>query len=242
MVGDRGHAAVLNRDLVQRLERMDDADVPVLLEHAEPSRTVGRVRRLVNSGVDLLADERDDLIVDAGRDGEVLLDPRNMRDDRELDRREHVATEVPALGVLPSEALVLLAHHVVEDREFLGRQPLRVILVQLLATLRGVTSGGFERFGVGVQCRHVLERVADVVSDDAEVLWELGRRRVDLERYRFVLLLRLQQHLDLLVLACGSRRTAVRLRFAGSRIRTRSRAHRTSSERFRRVDRPDAPT
>jgi hypothetical protein len=86
----------------------------VLLRHWEPSALIGRVGRLIYSGVDFLLDNIADLLVDSSENVDVLLDPRYVRKDRELDRRKELFFEPPSLRVVLGERVVVQTHEVVE--------------------------------------------------------------------------------------------------------------------------------
>jgi hypothetical protein len=53
---------------------------------------------LVNTGCEFVTKNLDDLVEDAGRDGDILLDPGDMFDNWDLDRRDVVVTEMTFLS------------------------------------------------------------------------------------------------------------------------------------------------
>ena len=139
---------MLDRHRVKRFQAVNDTKaLPVLLEYAEPPRTVGRVRGLVHSGVDLLFDYCADLLVDTGRDRYILQHPGGVRDDWELDWGKEVLAETSALGVVPREGALVLAHEVVEEVKLCGPEESGVIFAEAIAACLGVTTGGDERRG-----------------------------------------------------------------------------------------------
>ena len=55
------------------------------------------------------------LLIDAGRDWDVLLSPRFVWNGRDFDGQEEVLMEVTALLVTPSESKVLDAYKMVHE-------------------------------------------------------------------------------------------------------------------------------
>src|ERR1700730_12069155 len=87
----------------------------VFLEYAEPSRAVGRVGGLIDSGLHLFANDCADFIVYSWGYWEILLRPRRVRNYRELYWQEEVCSETSVLEVGRCEALVLLTHKMVHE-------------------------------------------------------------------------------------------------------------------------------
>ena len=102
---------MLDGDAIELLEGMDRSQgFSVGLENTEPARSVGRVRGLVNASVDLLLNNLADLIVEASRNGDVPLDPRDVRDSGHNHWREEVFAEATSFAIRPRE-LTLEVHH-----------------------------------------------------------------------------------------------------------------------------------
>jgi hypothetical protein len=80
-----GHTGVPDGDGIERLQVMDKAQGPVLLLNAELPGVVGGVGVLVNACGALLLEEVDDLIADAGQDGNVTVSPWNMFDNGDFN-------------------------------------------------------------------------------------------------------------------------------------------------------------
>ena len=74
---------MLDGDSIERFKAVYQSErFPILLEYAEPSGPVGRVRRFVYARFDLSLDRLADLAVNAGRNGDIALDPGLVLDDR----------------------------------------------------------------------------------------------------------------------------------------------------------------
>jgi hypothetical protein len=56
---------------------------------------------LINSSSELVPKDLNNLVKDAGRDWDVLLDPRDMFNDRNLDRGDIIVTKSTFLGFGP---------------------------------------------------------------------------------------------------------------------------------------------
>lgn len=77
---------MLDCDCIEGLQGMDESKrFTVLLDDTEPTRSIRRVRWLVDSGGDLSLDHRADFVVDPGRNGDILLHPGRVRNDGEID-------------------------------------------------------------------------------------------------------------------------------------------------------------
>lgn len=112
---------MLNGNGVERFEAMNEAKgLAIFLNDTEPTRSIRRVRRFVDSGVDLPPDDFADFVIDARRDGDIALYPRGVRDYWEFDGRKEVGSKGSALRVVPSEHLVVETHEVVDDVAFGG--------------------------------------------------------------------------------------------------------------------------
>ena len=88
--------------------------LPVFLDYAEPSGSVGRVGGLVHACVDFEFDEPAHFVVYAGWDRDVLLCPRLVWDSWYFDRGEEVFSKMSAFLVSPCKRTVLLAHEMMD--------------------------------------------------------------------------------------------------------------------------------
>ena len=114
-------AGMLDSDAIELFEGVDwSQGFSVGLENAEPTRAIGRVRGLVNASVDFLLDNLADLIVEASRDGNVPLDPRDVRDSGHNNWREEVFAEATSFAIRPRERTLEVHHKRVQKLEFLG--------------------------------------------------------------------------------------------------------------------------
>ena len=112
---------MLYGDAIELLERMDRSQgFSVGLENTEPARAIGHVRGLVYASVDLLLDNLANLIVEALRNGNVLLDSGDVRDSGHNHWREEVFTEATLFAIRPHEHTLKVHHKGVQKLEFLG--------------------------------------------------------------------------------------------------------------------------
>ena len=106
---------MLNRNAVEGLETMHNAKtLAILLNDCEPTRTVRRVRGLVDAGVDFRLYNFADFVVKARWNRYVTFDPGLMQDNGDVDRGEEIFTEVSSFGIVPGEAFVLHADEVMQ--------------------------------------------------------------------------------------------------------------------------------
>jgi len=75
---------------------VDESQRTALLFHTELARVVGCIRVLVYTCSELLLKKLDDIFKDAWENGEILLCPRNVFNNRDLNGREVLITK-PAL-------------------------------------------------------------------------------------------------------------------------------------------------
>ena len=102
---------MLYGDVIELLEGMDwSQGFSIGLENTEPVRAIGRVRGLVHASVDLLLDNLSDLIVEASGNGNVPLDPGDVRDSGHNHWREEVFAEATSFAIRPRER-TLEVHH-----------------------------------------------------------------------------------------------------------------------------------
>jgi hypothetical protein len=62
----------------------------VAFDYAEPSRVVSGIGRFIRTGRYLFTDDFDEFVVETRRDGDVLVDPRRMRDGWDAHWREEI--------------------------------------------------------------------------------------------------------------------------------------------------------
>ena len=84
----------------------------VALENAEPLGTIRCVGGFVDTSCDLFFDDATDLVVEASGNGDVALDPRDMRYDGHNDRGKEVSSEATSLVVVPGDSSVVGHHEV----------------------------------------------------------------------------------------------------------------------------------
>ena len=102
---------MLYSDAIELLEGMDwSQGFSVGLENEEPARSVGRVRGLVNTSVDFLLDNLANLIVEASRNGDVPLDPGDVRDGGHNHGWEEVFAEATSFAIRPRERTLEVSH------------------------------------------------------------------------------------------------------------------------------------
>ena len=106
---------MLDRDGVERFETVNDSEtLSVLLDDTKPSGSVCGVRGFVDTGVHLLSDYCTNSVIESGWYRNILLDPRRMWNDWELNRREEVCSESAALEIGSCKTLILDRHEVME--------------------------------------------------------------------------------------------------------------------------------
>ena len=102
---------MLDGDSIERFKAVYQSErFPILLEYAEPSGPVGRVRRFVYASLNLLEDNRTDFLVQSRRYWNITLDPRFVGYDWNGDWGEEVLSETPSLLVIPGEGFVVYTH------------------------------------------------------------------------------------------------------------------------------------
>jgi hypothetical protein len=98
---------------------MDKAQGPVLLLDAEPPRAVGGVRVFINTCSALLFEEADDLIEDAGRDGNITVSLQNMLDNGDFNWREILIAKATFLLLRSRKCQLIGFEHVLCKLELL---------------------------------------------------------------------------------------------------------------------------
>jgi hypothetical protein len=115
----------------------------IFLYDAEPARTIRRVRRLENAGVEFPLNDFANVVVDAGRYGHVPHDPRLVLYRWHLYWREEIFPEVSSLFVVPSESVLVYAHEIMHKITFYRPKEVVVMrLVDVFLTLKGISSSG----------------------------------------------------------------------------------------------------
>jgi hypothetical protein len=99
LFGDRRYGGVADDDCIDGSEVVDDSEGgAIVFDDTEPPGSVGGVGRFVDTGGYLVADDFDDLIVNTGRDRDISVNPRSVRNGRDTDRREEFGVPVAAFG------------------------------------------------------------------------------------------------------------------------------------------------
>jgi len=83
---------------------MDKTKGTALLLHTEEPRAVGGVRGFVDTGGELVLENLNNVVEDAIGDRDVLVDPRDVLDGWDFDRREIVVVKPTLLLLSPREA------------------------------------------------------------------------------------------------------------------------------------------
>src|SRR5215510_5452235 len=123
MFGNRGNSGMLNRDFVERFERMYwTKTFSIFLEDAKPFGSVGGVGALVDACIDFAFDNSADFFVDAWRYWNILFDPRCMRHNWNFNGRKEISAEFSSFRVFPCETFVLFAHKVMHKKALLFRK------------------------------------------------------------------------------------------------------------------------
>ena len=111
---------MLDSDAIKLFETVNGAQrLSICLENAKPLGAIGSVRRLVYSSRDLVANDPTDFVVETSRNWDVLLDPRDVRDDCHRNGREEVLAKATTLGIVPGERSVVEHHEIVKEALFL---------------------------------------------------------------------------------------------------------------------------
>ena len=104
LVSEQGHSCMFYGDLVKGFEAVDNAEcLAILLDYTKPAGSVGRVRRLIYSSINLLLNELAYFFVDAWQDWDVLLCSGLVWDCQDLDRGEEVFMKVASFEIVPSK-------------------------------------------------------------------------------------------------------------------------------------------
>jgi hypothetical protein len=89
-------------------------------------------------------------IVDARRDGDILLDPGGMWDDGEINGREEVSMEMTTLSIVPSKSLFLFTHEVVHQIALRGpKKTVRVCFISDITMFFCIMTGWLKWWGFG---------------------------------------------------------------------------------------------
>ena len=106
---------MLYGDAIELLEGMDwSQGFPVSLEDTESTRSVGCIRGLIYASVNLFLDNLADLIVEASRNGDVLLDPRDMGNSGHDHCREEIFTKATSLAIHTCKRTLEVHHKCVQ--------------------------------------------------------------------------------------------------------------------------------
>ena len=86
---------------------MDEAEGTILLLDAEPVGSIGGIGGFIYTSGNLLLEYVDDFIEDTGWDGDILVNPRGVRNGWDLDWREIVVSEASAFGFSPCKCFLV---------------------------------------------------------------------------------------------------------------------------------------
>jgi len=142
---------MLNRYSIERFEAVDDSKVrSAFLQDGKPSRSIGRVRSLVDTGVDLGLNDFANFLVNARRYWHISKYPGLVLDDGHAYWREEVLAESTSLRIVPSKSLVLHTHKVMHELALLRPKEIaRMDFIDQIATFEGISTGGYEWRGIG---------------------------------------------------------------------------------------------
>jgi len=147
----RGYARVLDSDGVEGFETVNNAQIGAsFLQDGKPSRSIGRVRSLIDTSVDFGLNDFADILVDTWRDGHISKYPGFVFDNGHEYWREEVFVESTSLGIVPGKSLVLDAHEMMHELALLWpKEVTRVDSIYDGTVLCGISTGGDERRGIG---------------------------------------------------------------------------------------------
>lgn len=104
---------MLDGDGVQGFEAVNDSEFGAsggairLLDDCKPTRSVGGIRRLIDSSSDLGFDESAYFVVDAWWNRNIALNPGLVFDYRHINWWEEVLAETSAFRIVPGESHLL---------------------------------------------------------------------------------------------------------------------------------------
>jgi len=101
LLGVWRETCIADRDSVKGLEVVHNAECAALLLDAKPAGVIQGIRRLVHASSNLLSEKLDDLFEDAWWDGEILVCPRDMLNNWDLDRIKVLILETTFLCLHP---------------------------------------------------------------------------------------------------------------------------------------------
>src|SRR5882724_2995358 len=141
---------MLNCYSVERFETVDDVKVrSSFLQDGKPSRSIRRVRSLVDTGVNLGLNDFANFLVNARRYWHISKYPGLVLDDGHAYWREEVLAESTSLRIVPSKSLVFQTHKVMHELTLLQPKEItRMDFIDQIATFKGISTGGYKWRGV----------------------------------------------------------------------------------------------
>jgi hypothetical protein len=159
---------------------MNEPERAVLLRHAEPARLVRHIRLLVHAGCDLLLEHVDDFVEEAGRDQDVLVNPRRVCHCWDFDRQEVVVLESTSLSFRPSERILVDLKDVRRKLCFFGPEELELVQIELVEAFLCEAHAGCELGREGREHRKGEKGVLGSPPDDSKILGKGSSNWVDL--------------------------------------------------------------
>jgi hypothetical protein len=142
LLHDRWDGGISNGDSIEWAEVVDDAEgTSISFYDAELSRAVSSVGRFIHTRHYFVTDNFNELVVETWQDGDILVDPRHMRNYRDVDWGEEI---LPKLSFFSSihEAFFLLSYQVMHQLLLFWPQETVGIELQLLIPFLCVSEAG----------------------------------------------------------------------------------------------------
>jgi len=118
--GEGRNARMCDGDRIEWFERLYYPEgCTILFDDTEPARPIRGVRWFKYSGVHFALNNFANFIIYSWRNRHVALSPRLMRDCRDFDWWEEVFSEMAAFRIIPSEAILMNNHEMMEQRSLL---------------------------------------------------------------------------------------------------------------------------
>ena len=141
LFGKRRNTRMRYGDCIEFFERFYPAKSAVLFRNGKPATAIGRVRWFKYAGVQFSLNDFTDFVVYSGRYRYVALSPRFMGDSGDLYRREEVFAKMSSLGVVPSEAVLMENHEMMEQGAlFIPQESWLMKRVEVIAALLRVAT------------------------------------------------------------------------------------------------------
>lgn len=141
MFGRIWDGRVADRHTVEWLKVVDKPKrLAIFLDDAEPSGTIGRVRRLINSGRNLIFDNLNNLVEDSRRNRDIFHDPGDVFDGRDENGSEVFGVERAFFGFVPGENVLVFPKNPEHKITFGREQEMCAIEYEVVVALLGETS------------------------------------------------------------------------------------------------------